>query len=618
MALPPLIPVEDFFENPEKIGGAISPDGTKVSYLAPESNRLNVWVRTIGQDDDVCVTHDHERGILTYRWARDSKRIVYLQDQGGNENFRVFAADLERPDEPARDLTPFDTTRATLLDLPPNDPDHALVALNKRDAQLFDVHRLNLTTGELETVAENPGNIIDWTHDHESRIRGATVQTPSGDYEVLFRDREGDEFRTIAHYDNEDFNYLVGFTADGVLLACTAKSNDLMRLVAIDPATGAEKVVDEDAEADLSNVVLSRMTGKLLAAMYTRDRLVVHPLEDNFARKWENIRAVHPGDLTSLSWDGRETKAVVSYTDDRDPGVTFFVDVEAGQSEFLFRARPKLDPEHLAPMEPIRLTSRDGLTLRGYLTLPVGVEGRNLPTVLFVHGGPWARDQWGYMPDVQFLANRGYAVLQVNYRGSTGFGKSFTHAAEQEFAGKMHDDLVDAVEWVVKEGYADPDRVAIYGGSYGGYATLVGVTFTPDLFAAAVSYVGPSSLVTLIRSFPAYWKPFLQGSWFRYCGDPGTEEQPNAEVENELLERSPISRVDQIRTPLMVVQGANDPRVTKLESDNIVAALQQRGVDVDYLVKDDEGHGFINPENRLDLYRGMERFFAKHLGGRTS
>jgi dipeptidyl aminopeptidase/acylaminoacyl peptidase len=222
------------------------------------------------------------------------------------------------------------------------------------------------------------------------------------------------------------------------------------------------------------------------------------------------------------------------------------------------------------------------------------------------------------MPDVQFLANRGYAVLQVNYRGSTGFGKSFTHAAEQEFAGKMHDDLVDAVEWVIKEGYADPDRVAIYGGSYGGYATLVGVTFTPDLFAAAVSYVGPSSLVTLIRSFPAYWKPFLQGSWFRYCGDPGTEEQPNAEVENELLERSPISRVDQIRTPLMVVQGANDPRVTKLESDNIVAALQQRGVDVDYLVKDDEGHGFINPENRLDLYRGMERFFAKHLGGRTS
>jgi dipeptidyl aminopeptidase/acylaminoacyl peptidase len=238
--------------------------------------------------------------------------------------------------------------------------------------------------------------------------------------------------------------------------------------------------------------------------------------------------------------------------------------------------------------------------------------------VLLVHGGPWARDSWGYQPEVQFLANRGYAVLQVNYRGSTGFGKAFMHAAEHEFSAKMHTDLLDAVDWAVKEGYADRDRVAIYGGSYGGYATLVGLSFTPDVFAAGISYVGPSSLVTLIRSFPAYWGPFLEGTWFRFCGNPGTAEEPNREVEAQLLERSPISRVDRIKAPLMVVQGANDPRVTKPESDNIVAALRDRGVDVEYIVKDDEGHGFANPENRLDLYRAMERFFAKHLGGRAA
>jgi dipeptidyl aminopeptidase/acylaminoacyl peptidase len=238
--------------------------------------------------------------------------------------------------------------------------------------------------------------------------------------------------------------------------------------------------------------------------------------------------------------------------------------------------------------------------------------------VLLVHGGPWARDAWGYQPEVQLLANRGYAVLQVNYRGSTGFGKTFQHAAEHEFAGRMHDDLIDAVQWAIKQGYADSARVGIYGGSYGGYATLVGVTFTPDVFAAAISYVGPSSLVTLIRSFPPYWRPFMESTWFRYVGDPGTEEEPNAEVEADLLARSPITYVDRIVTPLLVVQGANDPRVTKVESDQIVEALRARGVSVDYMVKDDEGHGFANPENRLDLYRAMERFFAEHLGGRAA
>jgi dipeptidyl aminopeptidase/acylaminoacyl peptidase len=303
---------------------------------------------------------------------------------------------------------------------------------------------------------------------------------------------------------------------------------------------------------------------------------------------------------------------IVTFDDDRDPGATFLFRRATGGSELLYRSRPWLDPQTLAPMRPVTITSRDGLPLRSYLTLPLDVEPRGLPAVLVVHGGPWARDAWGYDPQAQLLANRGYAVLQVNYRGSTGFGKRFMHAAEREFAGRMHDDLIDGVEWLVSEGIADRGRIAIYGGSYGGYAALVGATFTPGVFAAAISVVGPSSLVTLVRSFPPYWRPLLASTWFRYVGDPEDPEQLA-----DLEARSPLNRVDDIVAPLLVVQGANDPRVTKAESDQIVEALRARGVAVEYLVKDDEGHGFVKPENRMEMYAAVERFLARHLGGRA-
>jgi len=615
----PIIPVEHFFENPEKAGGQISPDGMKLSYLAAENDRLNVWVRTIGQQDDVCVTHDHVRGISGYFWSRDSKRIIYMQDNGGDENFHVFGADIAAPDQPATDLTPFEGVRAQIVDVPVSDPDHLLVALNKREASAFDVYRLTIATGDLELLAENPGNIAQWVTDPQGRLLAAVTQTPTGDSGVLVRSSEGEEFRPLREFANEDAAAVFGFTPDGTALYVgTAEDADLARLCSLDLATNELTVVDADDEADLSGPILHPRTGKLLGAIYVRDRVVFHPLDDEFAKVWEMAAAIHDGDIAGLSGDESRTKWLVTFTDDRAPGVAYFLNSETGESEYLFRPRPKLDPDTLAPMKSVRVRARDGLDLRCYLTLPTGVEQTNLPMVLLVHGGPWARDSWGYQPEVQFLANRGYAVLQVNYRGSTGFGKSFMHAAEMEFSGKMHDDLLDAVDWAVKEGYADRDRVGIYGGSYGGYATLVGLSFTPDTFAAGISYVGPSSLVTLIRSFPAYWGPFLQGTWFKFVGDPGTTEEPNREVEAQLLERSPISRVDRIKSPLLVVQGANDPRVTKIESDNIVEALRDRGVDVEYMVKDDEGHGFANPENRLDLYRTMERFFGRHLGGRTS
>lgn len=612
MPLPPLIPLRHFFDNPERVSAGISPDGRTISFVAPRDGVLNVWVMPRDGGEAVPVTDDRDRGVRAYFWSRDGRYILYVQDQGGDENYRVHAVDPANPGR-VRDLTPFPGVRVGILAAPRTTPRHLLITMNLRDPQLFDVHRLNLASGKIEPVAENPGNILGWTVDREGDVRAAYAQTPTGDYELLHRDTADGEFRVIGEYANEDGGHAYAFTPDGSrLYVGSAKGHDLTRLVLVDPATGDETPVDHDDEADLSGPAFSEVTGELLATFYTRDRQVVHTFDDRFARDWDALAGLHDGDPHVIDEDAAESTWIVVFNDDRDPGATYVFDRATHEATFLFRARPWLEPEHLAPMTPVRVTSRDGLPLHCYLTLPVGVEPANLPLVLVVHGGPWARDAWGYSAEAQMLANRGYAVLQVNYRGSTGFGKAFTHAAEREFAGKMHDDLIDAVEWAVAEGYADRDRVGIYGGSYGGYAALVGVTFTPGVFAAAISYVGPSNLITLAESFPAYWRPLLAGTWFRYVGDPD-----DPEAREDMVRRSPITYVDRIVTPLLVVQGANDPRVTKIESDQIVDALRARGVDVEYIVKDDEGHGFVKPENRMDLYRAMERFFAGHLGGRA-
>ena len=613
MALPPLIPLADFFDNPERALARVSPDGRWISYLAPDDGRLNAWVRARGEPDARPVTRDRDRGVRAYFWSRDSRLLLYPQDRGGDENAHLMAAEVGRPGSGDRDLTPWDGVRVGVVDLPRATPDRLLLTANRRDRSLFDVLRLDLRTGAVEAVAENPGHIVSWTADREGRVRAAFAQTPTGDGQVLVRDDEGGPFRVLAEYANEDGGAPYTFSPDGrELWVGSARGADRRRLVALDCASGAERVLDEDEEADLSGPVVSDRTGALLAAAYRRDRLVVHAFDPAFGRDFTRLQALHSGDPSITGQDAEETTWVASFDDDRDPGATYLFDRASGRSEFLHRPRPWLRPEDLAPMTPVRIPARDGLVLHSYLTLPVGIPPRRLPTVLLVHGGPWARDAWGYDAEVQFLANRGYAVLQVNYRGSTGFGKAFLHAAEHEFAGKMHDDLIDGVRWAIAEGVADPARVGIYGGSYGGYAALVGATFTPDVFAAVVSYVGPSSLVTLIRSFPPYWRPMLEATWYRFVGDPDDPaELPDLEA------RSPLDRVDAIRAPLLVIQGANDPRVTKVESDQIVAALRARGVDVEYLVKDDEGHGFVKPENRLDAYRAVERFFARHLGGRA-
>jgi len=610
-AVPPLIPLRDLFGDPERALARLAPDGRRLSWLAPREGVLNVWVRDREGGQARPLTDDRDRGVRSYLWSRDSRRILYSQDRGGDENHHLMAVEVD--DDRTRDLTPFEGVRAGLVAAPRATPGHVLVSMNLRDRWVFDAYRLTLSTGQLELVARNPGNIIAWLADREGLLRAARAQTPAGDYELLVRDDEGSEFRVVAEFANQDGGHAFAFTPDGERLwVGSARGSDLERLVELDPADGSERELDRDEEADLAGPVISDLSGELLGAAYLRDRTVMHAFDERFGRDWEAVRALHPGDPRITGQDADETAWVVAFDDDRDPGATFLFDRETSEAELLYRSRPWLNPETLAPMRAVTITSRDGLALHSYLTLPLAMEPRELPAVLLVHGGPWARDAWGYDPQAQFLANRGYAVLQVNYRGSTGFGKRFTHAAEHEFAGRMHDDLIDGVEWLVGEGIADRSRIGIYGGSYGGYAALVGATFTPDVFAAVVSVVGPSSLVTLVRSFPPYWRPFLASTWFRYVGDPDDPEQLA-----DLEARSPLNRVDAIRAPLLVVQGANDPRVTKAESDQIVAALRARGVEVEYLVKDDEGHGFVKPENRMDAYRAIERFFAKHLGGRS-
>ena len=620
--LAPRISVEEFFNPPERAGATISPDGTRIAYLAPWRNRLNIWIQDLdGDSEPRCVTADETRSVYIYSWTHDSRRLLYMQDTGGDENWHLYRVDLDDPDTAAVDLTPFPNTRAS-FELLRAKPGKAVVLHNARNEELVDAYELDIATGELTLLAENPGNVLGWVSGPGGDLF-TNALTAEGDVEISHWIPDGDSgtgtLRPIKVYDGRDYPlgiYPIAPTPDGTgIWLGSYDGSDQLRPVRLDVATGTETVVDSHPDFDLgaqimlpSPFVISERTGDLIGVRYYGERQVIHALDPDFAAVHDTLAALSDGDLSAISSDDSGRRWVVSFSHDREPGVTYFYDHDTGQSRLLLRPYPNLDPEALAPMTPVSFPARDGLQLHGYLTLPVGAEPANLPMVLLVHGGPWARDCWNYQPDVQLLANRGYAVLQVNFRGSTGYGKAFTQAAIGEFAGKMHDDLIDAVDWAVGQGYADRDRVAIFGGSYGGYAALVGVTFTPDVFAAAIDYVGISSLLNFMRTLPNVGRRFLATNWHLYVGDP---KDPAAEA--DMLARSPITRVDEIRTPLLVVQGANDSRVVQAESDNMVAALRDRGVAVEYMVKADEGHGFVNPDNSIDMYQAVERFLAEHL-----
>ncbi|TCK27310.1 alpha/beta hydrolase family protein [Pseudonocardia endophytica] len=623
-----LIAVEDLFGTPEFAGATISPDGTRIAYLAPWKNRLNVWVQVIAASgtpvgEPRCVTADETRSVTRFEWTHDPRWLLYTQDDGGDENDHLYRVDLDDPDASVVDLTPYPGARVLTHEQPNGRPGTVLLQINHRKLDEIDLAEIDIATGEETVLAESPGEVLHWM----LTPAGEPYAMTAGDdgSVVLSRWNDGDpEPVTVFSGDDHPLSvYPVEITADGTgVWVGSFTGSDRMRLARIDLATGEETDVDSHPELDLdgmrravaqvgSPLIRSRRTGELLAARYLGERQVIRPLSPDFALVLEEIEALSDGDLGLLTSDDDGMRWVATFVHDREPGVTWFYDHATGESRLLSRsAYPHLDPSVLAPMTPVTIPARDGRALPSFLTLPVDAS-QDLPLLLIVHGGPWYRDAWGFDPQAQLFANRGYAVLQVNFRGSVGYGRDHMRAAIGEFAGAMHDDLIDAVDWAVEQGYADPDRVGIMGGSYGGYAALVGVTFTPDRFAAAVDYVGVSDLAEFMRTVPAFARKHLTNNWHRYVGDPDT---PDGAA--EARERSPIHRVDEIRTPLLVAQGANDVRVVQAQSDTIVAALRDRGVDVEYLLKDDEGHGFLNPENQIDLYRAAERFLARHLGGR--
>jgi len=619
-----LIPREVLFGNPERISPHISPDGTRLAWIAPREGVLNVWVAPIGAsgvdwDAAEVVTDDTDRGIRVFAWARDGRHLLYLQDTGGDENWRLYDVDLD-PETPAaaggvagrakRDLTPYDGIQARIIATRKSHRDEVLVGMNRDNPQLHDVYQLDLKTGDLAKLIENPG-YAGWLADEDMVVRGALAPLPDGGFDLLVRDDAEADWRTLLTISADDApaSDVLSFAGDGKsLLAVSSVGVDTGRLVRIDLASGGTQVLFEDSEADAAGAMLHPDTREPQIAAVVKDRTEYHVLDPAVQPDYEAIRALHSGDPQLVGRDEADATWLVAFTDDAGPVRYYAYDRASRTGTFLFDHRPELSRYELARMEPFAYVTRDGLTVHGYVTFPPGAGRSGLPAVLDVHGGPQTRDVWGFDPEAQWLANRGYLVVQVNYRGSTGYGKAFVSAGDREWGAKMHDDLLDAVRYVVDQGWADPERVAIYGGSYGGYAALVGAAFTPDVFRAAVDIVGPSNLKTLLETIPPYWAP-IRAQLYKRVGNPETDEE-------FLWSRSPLSRARDIRIPLLIAQGANDPRVKQAESEQIVAALAEAGIDYEYLLFPDEGHGFAKPENRLKFYAAAERFLARYLGGR--
>ena len=610
------IPRKVIFGNPDRTMARISPDGAHVSWLAPNDGVMNVWVAPA--DDPAAakvITNDTYRGIQQYFWAPNGEFVYYIQDDGGDENYHVYSANVGTGE--VVDLTPVaEGARATIQAVSSERPDHIVVGLNERNPQVFDLYLVEVRTAERTLLRENPG-YAGWLIDNNLEPRYGFLSTPDGGGNIV--DFEGNVFAVIPP---EDFLNTTGLgfskANDGVYML-DSRGRDKAALTMVSTETGEAEVLAEGDKADISGVLFDSETYEPIAFSADYLKSSWTPLTDQAKADFAAISAELKGSLQVVSQTDDMSKWVVFEDSSARSGAYYLYDREDGSVTKMVDQRPQLSEFALAEMQPVVIQSRDGLELVSYLTLPVGSDADGdgkpeepLPMVLDVHGGPWARDSYGYNSWHQWLANRGYAVLSVNYRGSTGFGKAFTRAAIREFAGKMHDDLIDGVEWAVAEGVADPDKVAITGGSYGGYATLIGVSFTPDAFACGVDIVGPSSLVTLVESFPEYWKPFLQGSWYTYVGDPA-----NPEDREDMLARSAITRIDDIKVPLLVGQGENDPRVTKLESDQLVEAMSANEQPVTYVNFPDEGHGFARPENRLAFYAVMEGFLEGCLGGES-
>jgi dipeptidyl aminopeptidase/acylaminoacyl peptidase len=609
-AATPLIARDVLFGNPERTAPRLSPDAKRIAWLAPDDkNVLQVWVQTFGKEDAKKVTADKKRGIRQYRWAHDDRTLLYLQDTEGDENWHLFGVDLETGN--VRDFTPYQGVRADLVQVSPKVKDRILVQMNLRDRKVFDVYELNLGTGSLTLVTENPGDVLGWEVTDDLEVKGAQANLPDGSTELRYRENAKAPWTAFAKAPFGETLSAVDFTADGkgwyIVSSLGANTN---RVVLKPIGAGEEIVVAENPEVDAGSVVVNPYRHVVEAVDFPAGRQAWKVLDtNNVQADFEGISKLSGGDFSITSRDRADRKWVVAFTEDRGPVRFYLWDRDTKKGTFLFVTQPKLEGQPLAEMRAVSFPARDGLALNGYLTLPVGVVAKNLPLVLFVHGGPWARDSWGYNPYAQWLANRGYAVLQVNFRASTGYGKKFLNAGNKQWGKTMQSDLTDAVNWAVKSGWVDPKKVAIMGGSYGGYATLAGLTFTPEVYRCGVDIVGPSNLFTLLATIPPYWAPMLS-QFHNRVGDPKADEAL-------LRAASPLFSADKIKAPLLIGQGANDPRVKQAESEQIVAAIEKNGGGVTYVVYPDEGHGFARPENRIDFNARSEAFLAECLGGRV-
>ena len=614
-----LIARDALFGNPERANVQISPDGKYLSWVAAVDGVLNVWVAPADNPSQArAVTQDKARGIRSYFWSYHPDTLLYLRDSGGDEDFHLYAVDLKTGQ--AKDLTPFPKTTAQVAGVSPKHPGTILVGMNDRDAQWHDIYKVDLASGDRTLLEKNDAQIAGYIADADYTLKYAQRSRPDGGADVLRRSANG----AWEKFDDIPFEDVLttspgGLTLDGKTLYFTdSRGRNTAALFAIDVASGTRTLVLEDARADVGGTLADPATGKVQAVSvdYLRDEWKV--VDPAIRADLEKLEAIGPGDVSVNTRTLDDKTWIVAYSAAEAPLVYYRYDRGAGTLTKLFSARPKLEGKPLVPQWPVEIASRDNKTLVSYLTLPRSADANNdgkadapVPLVLLVHGGPWARDSYGYGGYNQWLANRGYAVLSVNFRGSTGFGKDFTNAGNGEWAGKMHDDLIDAVQWAVKQGVTTQDQVAIMGGSYGGYATLAGLTFTPDAFACGVDIVGPSNLNTLLSTVPPYWASFFE-QLAKRMGDPRTDAG-----KKWLTERSPLTRADQIKKPLLIGQGANDPRVKQAESDQIVKAMQAKNIPVTYVLFPDEGHGFARPENNKAFNAVTEGFLAQCLGGRA-
>ena len=602
------IPLEDFFKNPEKSSYQISPNGSFYSFMAPYKNRMNIFIQKIGDSSATQLTFEEARDIAGYFWP-NNEQIVFLKDEGGDENFHLFGVNIDGSNPIS--FTDFDGVRAQIIDDLPDQKDFVIIGLNKRNKQVFDPYRLNLKSGEISMLAENPGNIQGWMFDHDGKLRIATAIVDGVNQSILYRETEEEEFKTIITTNFKEGFSPQFFTFDNKnIIGSSNLGRDKSAIVEFDPITAKEvKVLYANNDYDVNGVGYSRKRKVITAAYFNSWKSERHYFDSTSKAIFEKIQKQLPGYEIGISGINKEENTIILRTySDKSLGAYYIYTSEDNKMEKIIEVSPWIDENEMSNQLPISYNSRDGLKINGYLTLPKGYNmenAKNLPVVINPHGGPWARDNWGFNPEVQFLANRGYAVLQMNFRGSTGYGRKFFEASFKKWGREMQDDITDGTQWLIDKGIADSTRIAIYGGSYGGYATLMGLVKEPQMYAAGVDYVGVSNMFTFMKTIPPYWEPMLE-MMYEMVGDIVIDSAMLREV-------SPVFHVDKIKAPLFIAQGVNDPRVNVDESDQMVKAMKEKGIEVEYLVKEDEGHGFRNEENRFDFYRAMEKFLSIQL-----